>query len=201
MGDGVRAKAAMLFLRSPIERGVVTNWYNMEKIWHYTFYNELRVDPSEHPVFLTEAALTPKRNREKMIQLMFDTFDVPSFFVGNQCVLSLHSSGRTTGIVVEVGDGVCQIVPVYKSTSLRHATTLTTLTGRDLTKWLRKALIERNYMVKTAAEREIVRDIREKLAYVALDFEAERRKAERTTDCDCSYTLPDGTTEIRRGIE
>ena len=112
IGDDLRDKDHFLILTYPIEHGTVTNWDDMEKIWHHTFYNELRVDPAEHPVLLTEATRNPNTNREKMIGLMFETFSTPSFYVSTQAVCSLYSSGRTTGIVLDAGDGVIHTVPI-----------------------------------------------------------------------------------------
>merc|ERR1712100_45436 len=113
IGEEAQQKRGILILKYPLEHGIVQNWEDMEKVWRHTFDNELRMvvgDENEGDedctgVLLTEAPMNPKENRERMTQIMFETFQARRFYVAIQAVLSLYASGRTTGVVVDCGDG------------------------------------------------------------------------------------------------
>ncbi|RWS18889.1 actin-4-like protein, partial [Leptotrombidium deliense] len=156
VGNEAQDKRDILKLTYPIERGIINNWDAIEKIWHYSFHNQLQVDPKMHTILLTEAPLNANENREKMFVIMFETFNVPAMYVANQAVLSLYADGHTTGIVVDSGLGVSHTVPIYEGYAIPHAINRLDLAGRDLDDHLMKLLNERGYTFTTATERDIV---------------------------------------------
>jgi actin-related protein len=191
VGHEAQTKHGVLTLKYPIEHGIVTDWAAMEQVWHHTFYNELRVDPAEHPVLLTEAPLNPRANRDRMVSIMFETFKVPAVYIAIQAVLSLYGCGRTTGVVVDSGDGVTHTVPVYEGFSVPHAVMRMDIAGRELTEYLSRIMRDQGHSSLTSTfMREILRDMKERHCYAALDFEAEERRPR--SEIAERYELPDG---------
>lgn len=194
MGEEALAKKGVLSISYPLEHGIVKDWSDMEKVWHYTFFDALRVNPEEQAVVVSEAPFNPKKNRERMIEMLFEKFSVPATFVVIQAVMSLYSYGRTTGCVVDSGDGVTHVVPVYEGFALPHAIQRMDLAGRDLSEYFVKILSETGNMMTSSSEKEIVRDMKETACYVVEDdFNEHLKKAkEKPTEFTKVYELPDG---------
>merc|ERR1712137_79081 len=181
----------LLHVQYPMEHGIVNNWDDMTTIWK-SVYQELRIPPEEHPVLLTEAPLNPRRNREKAAEIFFETFNSPALFVSMQAVLSLYASGRTTGVVLDCGDGVTHAVPIYHGFAMPHAIQRTEVAGREVTKYLQLLLRSGcGYNFHTSAELEVVRQIKEQVCAVALD--PRQKEMEFTESDNKKYKLPDGT--------
>lgn len=192
VGDEAQQKRGVLKIEHPIEHGIVTNWDDVEKVWHHTLYSELKVSPEEHPILMTEASLNPKNNREKMTQIMFEVFNVPCLYVSVQAVLALYASGRCTGVVLDSGDGVSHTVPIFEGYAIPHAIQKILLAGQDLTEYLKMILNERGLKFTTPADMEIVRDIKETQTHVVGDFNEAMKDADESHACEKNYELPDG---------
>ena len=200
IGDEAQQKRGILNLKYPIANGIVTDWEDMEKVWHHTFFNELRVTPSEvQGVLVTEAPRNPKENRERMLTAMFETFEVKNMYVAIQAVMSLYANGRSTGLVVDSGDGVTHTVPVFEGFSIPHAIEKMEIAGRVITDYAQTLLIGYGHSFTSTAEMEIVKDIKEKMCFVAQDYDTERAAAEASDELSQAYTLPDRSTITVKG--
>ncbi|KAF3033467.1 Arp2/3 complex subunit, actin nucleation center [Didymella keratinophila] len=199
-GDEAAAARSMLQITYPMENGIVKRWDDMTQLWDYTFAEKLQIDPTGRKILLTEPPMNPLKNRETMCEVMFERYNFGGVYVAIQAVLALYAQGLSSGVVVDSGDGVTHIVPVYESTVLNHLTRRLDVAGRDVTRNLISLLLRRGYALNRTADFETVRQIKEKLCYVSYDLELDQRLSEDTTVLVESYTLPDGRV-IRVGSE
>ena len=194
VGDEAQTKRGILSLNYPVEHGIINNWEDMEKIWKHTFSDELRVRPENQSILLTEPPLNPNKNREKTTEIMFENFNVPGLYVAIQAILSIYASGRGVGVIMDSGDGVTHIVPVYGGYTLPHTIGRLDLAGRDVTQCLQRIWQEKGLTCNfsTTAEQEIVKSVKEYHCYVSRDYEQEMGSSNNSS-IEINYTLPDGT--------
>ncbi|KAM6099851.1 LOW QUALITY PROTEIN: actin-like [Theristicus caerulescens] len=185
IGEESQSRRGILSLNYPIDHGIVTCWDDMERIWRHVYEYKLRIKASERPVLLTEAPLNPLQNWEKMVEIMFECF----MYVAVQATLALYASAHITGIVMNSGDGVAHAVPIYEGYCLPHAVSRLHIAGQDIIKYFMKLLLESGHTFVSTAAREIVKEIKEKLCYAALDpIQEMKAKPEEIMK---EYRLPD----------
>ncbi|KAK3679048.1 Centractin [Recurvomyces mirabilis] len=197
IGKRAQELRGLLKIRYPLEHGIVTDWDDMERIWQYVYTDELKTLSEEHPVLLTEAPLNPRQNRDTAAQILFETFNVPALYTSIQAVLSLYASGRTTGVVLDAGDGVSHAVPVYEGFAITNSIRRIDVAGRDITEHLQTLLRKSGSVFHTSAEKEIVKQIKETTSYVALDPKKEEKEWQAASNRSgeskaVDYVLPDG---------
>ncbi|EFB20264.1 hypothetical protein PANDA_011214, partial [Ailuropoda melanoleuca] len=175
IGDEAQKNRGVLNRQYPISQGTITNWDNMEKIWHHSFYQVLRIAPEQHPLMVTESPLNIMSNKEKMSQ------------VGGQVVGGSAWMSRTLrydtgvfsclGTTIESGEGMTYFVPIIDGCPLHQSTIQTDMAGQDLTSYLLQLLTDSGHSLVSTGDWEYIRDIKEKCCYVALDFDKEKMKA------------------------
>ncbi|CCG83552.1 putative Arp2/3 complex subunit [Taphrina deformans PYCC 5710] len=200
VGDEAAQIRSMLQISYPMENGIIRNWEDMIHLWDYTFFEALKTDPKGQKILLTEPPMNPTSNRQRMCEVMFERYQFDGVYVAIQAVLSLYAQGLSSGVVVDSGDGVTHIVPVYESTVLNHLTRRLDVAGRDVTRQMISLLARRGYALNRTADFETVRQIKEKLCYVSYDLELDHKLADETTTLVENYTLPDGRV-IKVGSE
>lgn len=192
IGPRLQELRGLLKIKYPLEHGIVKDWNDMERIWSYIYNEELKIQSEDHPVLLTEAPLNPRANRDTAAQILFETLNVPALYLSVQAVLSLYASGRTTGIVLDSGDGVTHAVPVYEGFAIHNAIQRIDIAGRDVSQYLQLLLRkETGLRLTSSAEMEIVKEIKERECHItpdpkkeAKDWQARQKRKE--------YKLPDG---------
>mmetsp|Transcript_78987 Transcript_78987/g.209748 ORF Transcript_78987/g.209748 Transcript_78987/m.209748 type:complete len:390 (-) Transcript_78987:82-1251(-) len=172
-GDEVNDLRNKLAISYPLENGIIENFDQMQQLWEYTFFNQLEVNPQRHPVLLTEPPYNPKPNREKMVEIMFEDFGVPALNISIQGVLALLGQGRTTGLVLDSGEGVTHTIPIFDGFGLPHCINRLDLAGRELNTLLAKLLAQEGVCLTTTVDQHHVRLMKEKHCYVASDPAAE----------------------------
>uniref|UniRef100_A0A2I3S5D2 Actin-related protein 2 n=1 Tax=Pan troglodytes TaxID=9598 RepID=A0A2I3S5D2_PANTR len=171
VGDEASELRSVLEVNYPMENGIVRNWDDTQHLWDYTFGPEKpNIDTRNCKILLTEPLMNPTENREKMVEVMFETYQFSGIYVAIQAVLTLYAQGLLTGVVVDSGDGVTHIYPVYEGFSLPHLTRRLDIAGRDITRYLIKLLLLQGYTFNHSADFETVRMIKEKLCYVGYNI-------------------------------
>lgn len=191
VGNKAEEYRGLLKVSYPINHGIIENWNDMENIWIHV-YNSLKINSEEHPVLLTEAPLNPQKNKEKMAEVFFESFNVPALFVSIQAILSLYSCGKTNGTVLDCGDGVCHCVSIYEGYSITNTITRTDVAGRDITNYLSYLLRKNGHLFNTSAEMEIVKNMKENCCYVSFNVNKEKNTSDKTV-ATLPYILPDGS--------
>ncbi|KAA3681847.1 actin-related protein 2 [Paragonimus westermani] len=193
IGEEASELRQLLEISYPMENGIVRNWDDMILLYDYIFGpKKMNIDPKHSKILLTEPPLNPLKNREKMVEVMFEKYGFNAVFIAIQASLTLYAQGLMTGVVVDSGDGVTHICPVYDGFSMSRLTKRLDVAGRDITRYLIKLLLLRGYAFNQTADFETIRQMKEKLCYIAYDLEKEQSLALDTTVLVKKYTLPDG---------
>lgn len=200
IGDEAQSQRGFLSMNRPVEHGVVNHWDNLERLWWHTFYNELRIAPEEHHVLLLEPVQNPLTVREKKTQLMFETYNVQAISYAAGPKMSLFGEWHTTGVAVEIGGGICQIVPVYQGVAIEHAVARMNIGTRDVVKYFGRLLTERGISTTTTPEVEHLDYMLQLDGYVAKNFEEEMKLATETSCVEKWSSFPD-CQEVLLGSE
>ena len=199
IGDEAYSKRGTLNITYPIKDRVIMNWEDMEQIWSHSYYNVLKIDPNTHPILVTEPILNPKKNRERITQIMFETFNVTDLYIAHQASLAIYAARVTTGIVFDSGDSITTCAPVYNGFYIPKFIVKASSAGSTITNYLLKLLRARGYTLESKADLEFVRELKEQACFVADDYEALSKSFDEEKDSKV-FQGPNGE-EIRLGTE
>mgnify|MGYP002625626267 CR=1 FL=1 len=177
-------------LSYPVKNGYIKNYDDLGKILEHIFTNKLKVDPMKSNILFPEAANNLKENRQKLIEFMFEKFEIAGFYLSSQAFLTLCTEGMTTGMVLGSGEGVTQFVPIYEGYTIPQGIIRLNLGGGDVNNYLEKIIFKEGEhpSITEQKKRSIIKDIKEKTCYVALNIDEELKSVK-----PFEYELPDKT--------
>ncbi|XP_032661669.2 actin-like protein 9 [Chelonoidis abingdonii] len=173
----------------PVRNGIIIDWEAAEVLWRHMFYHDLKVPPEEHALLMSEPPLSPTTNREKMVEVVFESLNSPGMYIAYHSVLSVYAHGKISGLVVDTGYAVTHTVPVLEGYNLPHAIQRMDIAGSHLTSFLLQLLRDTGHVFNERMMH-IVEDIKHKFCYVAADFESECNLPKKEYMVD--FQLPDG---------
>ena len=191
VGDECAKHRSMLETSYPIYEGIVKDWEGITHLWDYT-WDRLQIDPKDHKIMLTEPPRNPINNKKRMMENMFERYGFAGAKVSIQAQLVLYAQGLLTGVVVDSGDGVSHVVPVWEGVCPPTLIKRLNVAGRHITERLIRLLQVRGYAFNASADWETVRQIKEQHCYCAYDLDVENRLAFENTTLIREHTLPDG---------
>jgi actin-related protein len=180
----------------PVMDQRVTDWDCMERLWMHVFSQELHVQSNEHPVLYAEPHFNVKSTREITAQILFEKFLVPGLYFSSHSLLALYSTGKTSGVVFDSGYSASHIVPIVDGSVQTQSIQRIAHGGKHVDQYLKKLLANKGCKVGSSAveTEKIVSKMKEKLAFVAVDFEQELDSSKQQAASDKEFELPDGTT-------
>ncbi|XP_036189420.1 nascent polypeptide-associated complex subunit alpha, muscle-specific form-like [Myotis myotis] len=169
-----------------LNRGVVSDWDALEVLWQHLFYCKLGMRPEELAVLVADSPISPRTNREKVAEILFECFHVPAMQTVHQALLALYAYGRTTGLVLGSGHGTSYVAPILTGDLAPLDTYRLDVAGADLTEYLAELLLAGGHSPPKAG---LVSHLKETCCYVALDVKAEMARTQAQSRA--SFLLPD----------
>ena len=195
IGDEVTPVRSLLELTYPMKEGIIQNDDDMALLWDYVLTQKLGLvknDLKDRKLLLTEAPENPTANKIKMAQILFDKIGIGFFNIEPQAKMTLYCEGEETGVVLDSGDGVTHVIPVFANYLLHHQIKRLDIAGRHITDYLIRLLQIKGYAFNSTADFEIVRELKEKYCFVSCDIESDRKLDKETTYYNSYTKLPDG---------
>jgi actin-related protein 2 len=195
IGDEVTPVRSMLELSYPMEEGIITNAEDMQILWDYVLQKKLKIvkdNFKDRKLLMTEAPNNPDRNKEVMAEILFEKLGIGYFNIEVQAKMTLYAEGEETGVILDSGDGVTHVIPIFQNYLITHQIKRLDIAGRHITNYLTRLLQMKGYAFNSTADFETVREIKEKYCFVSCDINSDRKLDLETSFYNSESKLPDG---------